>query len=222
MNTCISIITDDSQTIFPDINKWKGMGRGKSIGELRKLTREVLSENDLDFPTNDLELEVKYKEVLEKYVRSARLMFTGSFSEVRSFHEMIEKLGDVNLYIVSGRYGIVNHETDIIPYDSVLRDNFSIKVIDTKTNFSQKVKTVASQSDILILLLPKQIIEYLIEIKALETERKLKIAVCSKSAASRMEKLGFQVFIRPGVTRIGIENREKIIGLIENYFLSIL
>ena len=217
MSNSISIITDDSQTIFPDINEWKGMSKGKTVGEIKELTKETLLENNLDFPTNDLEIESIYKETLKKYVRPAKLMFTGSFSEVRSFHEMIKKLRDVNLYIVSGRYGIVNHDTNIVPYDSVLKDNLSIKLMDAKTNFSEKVRTISSQSEVLILLLPKHILEYLIEVKALGTGDELKIAVCSKLIASRMEKLSFHVFARPGVARIVIKYRKKIIELLENY-----
>lgn len=217
MNISISIITDDSQTVFPDIHKWKGMSRGKTIGELKDEMNTTLLEFNLSFPTADLELEPKYREVLYKYIRPAKFMFTGPFSEVRSFSEEIKKYGDVNLYLLSGRYGIIDQEAEIIPYDSTLNDKFSIRNLDLNTNLSEKIKSISLHSDILILLLPKQILEYLIEKRILEVEGNLKIAVCSKSAGSTMKKLGFEIFNRPGVARIGVKNREQILEIVKKY-----
>ncbi len=217
MNVSISIITDDSKTVFPGIHKWKGMSRGKTIGELKDETSEILLKYNLSFPTTDLKLEPKYKEVLHKYVRPAKFMFTGPFSEVRSFSEEIKKYGDVSLYLLSGRYGVIDQEVEIIPYDSTLNDEVSLRNLDLSTSFSDNIKSISLHSDIVIFLLPKQTLEYLIEKRVFEVGKILKIAVCSKSTGTNMEKLGFEIFNRPGVARIGVKNKEKILEIIKKY-----
>jgi len=220
MSISISIITDGSQVILPKINKWRGLSRGKIVSEIKDEIEEILSNKGLSFPTNDLDLECEYKKVLKDYIRPARLMFSGSFSEVRSFCEGLEEYGNVNLYILSERYGLINEKDNIIPYDYNLKNSVLIKNLDKKTAFSEKIKDISSKSDVLIVLLPKQILSYLIENEIFETNRNLKITVCSKSLGLSMADLRFKVFCRPGVARIGIKNKEETIKLIKNYIFN--
>jgi len=224
MSMSILVLTTDSDTQLPSISTWNNkMGRGVPINSNQEIIT-LLKKCNLNLPTDDLEKEVQYKDVLKDYLREARLMFSGLYTEVRLFCDEIKEFGDVDLYIISGRYGLINEKDIILPYYSPIINKKNISKInknnivelDLKTSFVKEIIKISPKYDIIIFVLPSPIFEFLIEKDSFCHNAK-KITLCSKNLNEYAEKNNFVVFNRPGVARIGKDNREKIIGLLEEY-----
>jgi len=218
------VLTTDSDTQLPSISTWNNkIGRGVPITSNQEIIN-LLKKFNLDLPTDDLEKESRYKDVLKDYLREAALMFSGLFTEVRLFYGEIKKFGNVDLYIISGRYGLINDKDIILPYykpiinkknNSIINRN-NIVELDLKTSFVNEIMKISKNYDIAILILPSPVFEFLIDKDCFSKNIK-KIAMCSKNLKDYAEKNGFIVFNRPGVARIGKDNREKIFELLEKY-----
>jgi len=221
MTLNIGIITEDSNAKLPPINKWKSkIGRGKNIENIPEI-KSLLKKNHLKIPDNDIENEELYTEILKDYIRQAKFMFSGNFSEIRNFSNFLEKYGKVNFYILSGRYGMIKDNKIIIPYNYHLNSESKLLELDNKTNFSNIINEVCKKSDILFISLPTYIMGYVINKNVLITENNsLKIAVCGNFYLDIMKENGFLTYPRLGVVRLGKDNRFKIIDLIDNYYKS--
>jgi hypothetical protein len=80
--------------------------------------KEVLDKHNLPIPTDNLENEQKYKEVLKDFILPASQMYEGSFKYIRDLVTNLRKRGNkVDFYIISARYGLINENTLIIPYE---------------------------------------------------------------------------------------------------------
>ena len=80
--------------------------------------KSILEKYSLPMPTCDLENEEKYKEVLKDFVLPAFQMYQGSFRYIRGLVNKYRERGDhVELCIISARYGLINEETPIVPYE---------------------------------------------------------------------------------------------------------
>lgn len=84
--------------------------------------KSILEKQGLQIPTCDLENEERYKEALKQYVLPAWQMYEGSFNFIKELVTQLRKKGDeVQLFIISARYGLINESTLIIPYQCTFK-----------------------------------------------------------------------------------------------------
>jgi cytoplasmic iron level regulating protein YaaA (DUF328/UPF0246 family) len=84
--------------------------------------KSILERHGLQVPACDLENEDKYKEVLKQYILPAYLMYKGSFKFINELVANFRKRGDeVKLLIISARYGLIDENTPIIPYQCTFK-----------------------------------------------------------------------------------------------------
>jgi len=80
--------------------------------------KAVLEKHGLPMPTCDLENEENYKEVLKDFVLPAFQMYQGTFKYVRNLVNKYRERGDqVELRIISARYGLIGEESPMVPYE---------------------------------------------------------------------------------------------------------
>jgi len=84
--------------------------------------KSVLDEHHLPLPMCDVENEEKYREVLKNFILPANKMYQGSFNFVKELANQLRRRGDdVDFFIISARYGLINESTSIIPYECTFR-----------------------------------------------------------------------------------------------------
>ena len=84
--------------------------------------KPLLDKHNLPIPTDDLENERKYKEILKEFVLPASQMYEGSFKFVKELVNTLRKRGDeVDFFIISARYGLIDENTPIIPYECTFK-----------------------------------------------------------------------------------------------------
>lgn len=83
--------------------------------------KAVLEQHGLDIPRCDLEREQEYRRILS--TKPARELFGGSFTFVKDLVNHLRRLkNDVDFYVISGRYGLINENDEVIPYDCALSE----------------------------------------------------------------------------------------------------
>jgi len=84
--------------------------------------KSILERHGLQVPACDLENEEKYKEALKQYILPAYLMYEGSFKFINELVANFRKRRDkVQLLIISARYGLIDENTPIIPYQCTFK-----------------------------------------------------------------------------------------------------
>jgi len=214
----VTVFTEESGIKLPEIKKWKNsLGRGKDIGKDKEI-KALLEENNLSLPQHNIELEKRYREILQDYLRPARTMFAGMFTEVRDFKDNLSNYS-ISLYIISGRYGLLGEDEIIIPYVSNISSTNDIEILDKRTDFSQRMLEKTTESNIVIILLPIQFISYLLTIDwfSLLNSNSTIVLVTSKHFKEKFSDMpNIKLLERKGVARMGSYNREEIISIIES------
>lgn len=214
----VTVFTEESGIKLPEIKKWKNsLGRGKDIGKDKEI-KALLEENNLSLPEHNIELEKRYLEILQDYLRPARTMFAGMFTEVRDFKDNLSNY-NISLYIISGRYGLLGEDEVIIPYVSNISSVNDIEILDKRTGFSQRMLEKTTESTIVIILLPIQFISYLLTIDwfSLLNSNSTIVLVTSKHFKEKFSDMpNIKLLERRGVARMGSYNREEIISIIES------
>ena len=215
----IAIFTNDSEIQLPEIHKWKNtLGKGSNI-ENNQYILDILKKSNLKIPEDDINLEHDYKNKLIDFVRPARLMFAHSFGEIRTFFDDLRKISSIELFVVSGRYGLLKENDDIIPYHVPLKTVDDIKKLNNRTNFLKDIDDVSSGKQIIIMSFPSFYFQFFIEEGWFEKigTNLIVYAISGNNIKSRL--LNFKnitFFNRKGVVRIGKHNQEKIINVIIN------
>ncbi|HQD25884.1 MAG TPA: hypothetical protein PKV78_05005 [Methanoculleus thermophilus] len=213
----VVVITDDSGTILPPKNFWKSkFGTGIDIREHIEINR-LLAEHGLGIPADDLDREGAYREILKDYLRPARAMYAGMFSEVRSFVDELGGVCNADLYILSGRYGLINQNDEIIPHKYHIDTIEKLHDLDAALGFSTKLREICTGRTALIFCLPKHYIAYLNSIGWFETipGGTGVVMITSKEFADlETSHTNIRVLPRRGVCRVGRENRKKILDVI--------
>ena len=84
--------------------------------------KSILERHGLQVPACDLENEEKYKEALKQYILPAYRMYEGSFKFIKELVTKFRRKGDkVQLLIISARYGLIDENTPIIPYQCTFK-----------------------------------------------------------------------------------------------------
>jgi cytoplasmic iron level regulating protein YaaA (DUF328/UPF0246 family) len=214
----IVIITDDSGSQLPSFNKWKNQfGKGLRIDQNNEILSLLTSEK-LTCPTDDITNEDKYRTILKEFVRPAKFMFSGMFVEVRDFSLVLTEIKPADLYIISGRYGLINQNKSIIPYHHHINNPRKLKELDEQTDFVTRLLNLVSNSRLAILLLPSHFIEYLmIQNFFDEIDRKTPIIIVTAEKFENSFKSYPNIIFyqRRGVARIGKSNQNKIISIVK-------
>jgi cytoplasmic iron level regulating protein YaaA (DUF328/UPF0246 family) len=215
----VLIITEDSAIKLPQINKWTNkITKGMDIEKDDALIN-LLKKHNSTIPSDDLENEENYKKVLRIYVRPAKFMFSGMFSEVRDFSNRLAKITPTDLYIISGRYGLINENDSILPYSKNVKTIPELKNLDEKTGFFEKTHTLVNKYSLIIFLLPRQYIQYFITKEFFESIPKnhpIVIVTGTHNCDIFSKYPMITILPRKGVARIGNKNRNKIIEIIKN------
>lgn len=212
------ILTDDTKSQLPSHNKWTNrFGIGSGIIKNPSICYLVKTEN-IKFPTNDIENESLYKKILHEYVRPAENMYGGRFAEIRYFENQLKKILSVEVLIISGRYGLITGNAEIIPYNHSIRTITELRDFDIKNKLIENLKNKLSDPGYLIILLPKFFIEFFIRYRLFDDiphESKIFI-VSSKEFAEPLQKYGnITIFERKGVSRLRNQNCEEMLSIIK-------
>jgi len=121
----------------------------------------VLRERGLTVPSHDIEKEALYREVLQNYMRPAEEMYGGSFAVVRSLADVLRRVGkEVDLYIISARYGLIGENELVVPYEATLKGKPKewIRHWSVRLGVENKLLKVLSSKkyDLVIVALPKE------------------------------------------------------------------
>jgi hypothetical protein len=111
-------------------------------------------------PDFDIESESIYRQVLSDLMRPAIDMYDGpEFRILRKFRWCID------LFVFSARYGIINGERPIIPYDAYLKD-VDYSVIDKWAKYGNwdLNKLIGNTWDIAIIRLSHKYMEYFMKV----------------------------------------------------------
>jgi len=125
----------------------------------------VLARAGLGIPSMDIGKEPVYREVLKGFIKPAAEMYKGTFTVVRNLVNSLRACGrEVDLYIVSARYGVLRERDPVIPYDATLK-GMSISELREwarARDIDNKLKELSGIYDLYIAVLPR---EYLIAVR---------------------------------------------------------
>jgi hypothetical protein len=121
----------------------------------------VLRERGLTVPSHDIEKEALYREVLRNYIKPAREMYGGSFAVVRSLADVLRRVDkEVDVYIISARYGLIGENEPIVPYEATLKGKLKgwIRQWSARLGVENKLLKVLSSKkyDLVIVALPRE------------------------------------------------------------------
>lgn len=216
----MAIFTEDSGVKYPERKDNKKFGKGVDIEEIPNFTKELKNKN-LEIPSTNLENEEKYKNLLSEFVRPAKLMFAGLFKEVRNFYNELNRITKTELYIISGRYGLVRGNKKIIPYKAYMEDQEDLKKLDKRTNFSIDIVKEANKYDLNLFFLTTRYLNYLISEKILEELTTNIFIVTGSSMKNKIKKIdinNLKMFRKKGISRIGWQNRKEIKNIINEKY----
>ena len=214
----VIIFTEDTAVKLPPINRWTGKyGRGIDITEDPTIV-SLLERHHLAIPHDDIEIEDQYREILNEFIRPTRSMFAGMFAEVRIFADTISDFAQTDLYIISGRYGLIQENEEIIPYSHHIQTEQDLEILDKRTDFSNLMVDTANNHEIVIMLLPKHYLMYLLKCGCFDRfNKKLSIIIVStKKLQLDISDHSVNVLERKGVARLGEKNRDEILKFIKS------
>jgi hypothetical protein len=145
-------------------------------------------------------------------------MFAGMFGEVRIFHEKLKKILPTDLYIVSGRYGLIRDDEEIIPYSAHIGNVDDLDKLNNKIPFFNAMLAASNDKQFIIMCLPVHYFKFLIK-EGWFRRRIDKQFFIVTGAEIRYELSSYpniKLFEKRGVARIGKDYQAKIIGIIES------
>lgn len=212
------IVTEDSRTQLPEIRKWKNTSGIGGWVENNIPVMSCLEEHGYPIPTNNIDDEPLYNKLLYEFVRPADQMFAGSFLEVKAFRDRLNEVIQTELFIISGRYGLISAGTRIVPYSFSIKSDEDLRFLDMMTSVSEGILEIFKKFDIGIVALPSLYLEYFSSIglfQQLSPELPI-IVVGSTSIKQRVPDSNIVLhFPRKGVARIGKTNQNSIISYVK-------
>jgi cytoplasmic iron level regulating protein YaaA (DUF328/UPF0246 family) len=178
-----------------------------------------MERHNLAIPKDNIEVEDRYREILHDFIRPARSMFAGMFTEVRIFADTLSELAQTNLHFISGRYGLLHETQEIIPYSNHIQNEQDLEILDERTDFSRLMIDAAKNHEMVIILLPKHYIIYLLKRDwfNLIDKNSFIVVVSSKQLRSYFaEYTNVKVLPKNGIARIGRENRNEILDFVNS------
>lgn len=213
------LFTDDSGVKLPEIHKWKQvLGKASDIRKDAKVL-SALKKANLDVPGDDSDFEDIYRKALQEFVRPARLMFAGMYGEIRIFHDILREILPTELYIVSGRYGLVKEDEEIIPYSAHIETVKDLERLNNRTYFLKAMLDGTSDKQFIIMCFPSHYFKFLINegwFEKIGTEYLFFIVAGSNIKSELSEYPNIMLFEKRGVARLGKDNQAKIIDRIKS------
>lgn len=213
------IFTDDSGVKLPEIHRWKQvLGKGSDVRKNVKVL-DALKKANLDVPGENADFEDIYRKALREFVRHARLMFAGMFGEIRVFHDILREILPTELYIVTGRYGLVKEDDEIIPYSAHIETVEDLERLNNRTYFLKAILDASSDKQFIIMCFPSHYFQFLIKeglFEKIGTEHLFFIVAGSNIKSELSEHPNIMLFEKRGVARLGKENQAKIIDRIKS------
>ncbi|MEM0035068.1 MULTISPECIES: DUF6884 domain-containing protein [Thermoprotei] len=159
--------------------------RRKHVDE--KGLNSVLNNYNLPLPGFDIENEPKYREVLKQFVKPAREMYGGTFTRVMEIVDALRSYGKhVDVYIISGRYGLISENDEIVPYDAPLNkmNPSEIREWSRKRDVEEKLWNIIQRGeyDAYTIVLSEKYALAICEILRFILEKKNAIIITAKSA----------------------------------------
>lgn len=84
------------------------------------VVKAALASAGLGVPGFDLEREAVYREALAEFVKPAAEIYGGSFKWINELAEDLRRCVDVDLFVLSARYGLISANEPIVPYEATL------------------------------------------------------------------------------------------------------
>lgn len=213
----VLIITEDTVTKLPQVEKWTNrIRKGQDIVNDIEIL-QLLKTHNLTIPSDDLKKEKTYKTILKNYVRPAKFMFSAVFSEVRDFANELAVFTPTDLFIISGRYGLINENDKVIPYSKTVKTSIELSDLDRKTEFVKSIQRLIGKHTVTIFLLPSEYIKFLLIIDFFNTiPKNHKVIIVSSTQNNFILKKypNFITLSRKGLARLGVTNRKKIIDIV--------
>ena len=215
----VAIFTEDTAVKLPPINRWTGKyGRGIDITEDPKIVSQLENHNHV-VPHDDIEMEDQYRKVLREFIRPARSMFAGMFAEVRIFADIVSEFAQTDLCVISGRYGLIQENEEIIPYSHHIQTEQDLEILDQRTDFSNLTFDATNNHEIIIILLPKHYLLYLLRrgwFDQLDKKSSIFIVSSKKLQSDFSDYSNVTILERKGVARLGEKNRNEILKFIKS------
>ena len=124
---------------------------------------DALKKNKLSYPSTDINNENTYRTTLSKFMLKAQDMYLGSFTYVYNLVRALRKKYSVDLKIISARYGLIDCEDLIIPYEcsltSMSKSERIKKSVDLKVYENLKTQLTSQNYDIVVVILGKEYLE---------------------------------------------------------------
>jgi len=186
--------------------------------DLNRVAR-ILSERGLSLPGFDLEREKEYWKILRAYAKRAEDMYSGTFKYVRKLIGDLRKSGfQIDVYILSARYGLITGDTIIIPYDATLKDLNSVQIKEwaSKRKVNEKLMDILNkQYELIIINLNKDYIKPIKEVleKIINNNKVLAILPLSKHFKQATSKSLIMY-------ATNIKRRVQLLKLLREYFSS--
>ena len=104
----------------------------------------ALHKANLSVPSYDLDNEFKYLSVVKLFSKRARDLFKGSFKNVLKSVRAARSMGiNVDLFLISPRYGVISEDEYIIPYSFSLSGKPRSFLLKTSETLKSKEKICA-------------------------------------------------------------------------------
>lgn len=212
------IFTDDSNVKLPEINRWKHvLGKATEIQKNSKIL-DALKRQNLAIPGDDINLEDRYRQALCDFIRPARLMFAGVFGEIRLFYDTLKEILPTELYVISGRYGLIREDEEIIPYSAHIEKISDLEELNNRTRFLNAMFDASKDKHFIIMCFPSHYFQFLIKKGWFERfdDEYLFFIVAGGSIRSELSSYeNIKLFEKKGVARIGREHQTKILDSIK-------
>ncbi len=135
----------------------------KKIGKNIEKLKNILKKNNFPYPTSNLDKENIYQNKIFDFILKAKDMYLGSFKFTKNLVKNLEKNNNVDFKIISARYGLIDSEKFIIPYEFSLSNLSTKKIIEISKNLSiykDFIDLIKNKNyDLTILVLGKKYLE---------------------------------------------------------------
>ncbi|MDY0294027.1 MAG: hypothetical protein RBQ77_05640 [Candidatus Methanomethylophilaceae archaeon] len=150
---------------------------------------------------------------LKNGAASAFEMFGGRLTEVKNLVARLDDVCDVSFGIITGRFGFVPANYVILPYKDVPDSRDDYRRVQDQKDYAGRIEYVSRGFDRIVVCVPKDMLDVLIEECALPMYRVIAVAAPEHERTCR--DMGWEYLPRVGA-RVGRENADAIIRMISD------
>lgn len=145
-----------------------------------------------------------------KETHPAGEIFGGRYSELRSFLQRLSKCRDARAAIVTHAHGLVDGEEMISPYRGYCEGS-EIAAVESRHGIAAAVKARCDEAEGVLVCLPRDLLEFLLDREALPLEKCMVVA--APSLHPRLE--GRSMLMERSGARLGKKNASKVLRALE-------